>query len=720
MQNEQTIRVEDILQKLSKLICPINEVHSSFSEDIESILKDLGKLVNCQVGSIYVVSPGNMLKGLTRFGYEEEFKNITYMLGKEKNGSDLHRDEEKGIEGGGITAFVATTGQGRWFDSQSEVKDHPAWKGAIDKIQWNEKREFKNCGILPLIVGNEIIGVLKMENFNHFDPEQNAISGEVKNTVEVFAPFIAQALDNYRKQIMPGEKQYVITKAKAKEFVEINPGEIQLEHLLTSICTSDTYYFKHDKPLAKLTERLPLVLGHETVAIVREVGLNKKYNPRPKKEDFDKYLNNETITVGDHVVVIPQIPCAKCKTCRESHGTVNDFGENYCENVQHMASNMDGSLRTKYSYDKDFLIKYDPKIIPNELAVLTEPFAQLVQVLRELGFKKSQLGFKDIHVFGEIALNNAFKIPNEKFDEYFKIFASNNQTPRTLLRLPHLQEELPNRYITFSHYELMRRGLFLSANQDEVIDKKILLQKEQPIVLILGSGSVAFMAALLLREAYGLKKDQVYIYGRRSKTLNHFSKTNLGVTINVTNASIDGIKINENIPQIDSPNDSEIILLQQFITDYFEKEKKIKFDIIIECAGGKSTENLVNFALNNIANKGIIALFGLSLESIRVDFKKVIDNEVTFKGFYRACRGSYFEALEYLSQPFFCEKAMELLNNRKIITITETRDLDSAFEKSYSKEEQYWGKTLLELSDTIIPIIADIKKEEQAGKEVSR
>ena len=710
MQNEQAIRIEDILQNLSKLICPINEVHSSFNEGIESVLKDLGKLVHCDVGSIYAVSPGNTLKGLTRFGYEEEFKNITYQLGKEKDGSDLYRDEEKGIEGGGITAFVATTGQGQWFNSQSEVKDHRAWKGAIDKIQWNGDREFKNCGILPLIVGNEIIGVLKMENFNHFAPEQITISEEVKNTVEVFAPFIAQALDNYRKQIMPGEKQYVITKTKAKEFVAINPGDIQLEHLLTSICTSDTYYFKHDKPPAKLAERLPLVLGHETVAIVREVGLNKKYNPRPNKEDFDKYLNDETITVGDHVVVIPQIPCAKCKTCRESHGTVDDFGENYCEYVQHMASNINGSLRTKYSYDKDFLIKYDPKAIPNELAVLTEPFAQLVQVLRELGFKNEQLGFKDIHVFGEIALNNAFKIPAEKFDEYFKIFAANNQTPRILLRLPRLQEELTNRYIKFSHYELMRRGLFLSANQDEIKDNKILLEKEQPNVLILGPGPVAFMAALLLREAYGLKKDQVYIYGRRNKELNHFSKTDLGITIDVTNASIDGIQINENIPKIDSPNDNEVVLLQQFITDYFDKEKGIKFDIIIDCAGGKSTENLVNFALNNIANKGIIALFGLSEEPIRVDFKKVIDNEVTFKGFYRACRGSYFEALEYLSQSIFSEKAKELLYNRKTMTITETRDLDSAFERSCSKEDQYWGKILVELSDTIIPIIADIKQ----------
>lgn len=692
--------IEDILRNLARLICPSRETHSSFSVDIEKILIDLGHLVNCAVGSIYVITPKNVLEGLTRFGYENEIKGIEYKLGKRKDGADLFSNENSGGKGGGITAFVATTGVDLWFNSHDDVKRHPAWAGKIDSTQWSDGREFKNCGILSLIVGNEIIGVLKMENIS------DQINDDVKNTIIAFKPFIAQALDSYRKQIMPGEIQYIVTHTKAEKFEEVNSGDIQLEHLLTSICTSDTYYFRHQKSKEKLSERLPLVLGHETVAIVREVGLNKKYKPSP----YNHEINNDTITIGDHVVVIPQVPCGKCKICEDSDGTIDKYGENYCENVQHMASNMDGSLRTKYSYDKDLLIKYDPMIIPNELAVLTEPFAQMVQVLRELGFEKGQEGFRiDIHKFNEIALDNAFRISPDKFDEYFKIFASNDQTPRLLLRLP-FGENLSSS-IKFSHYALMRRGLFLSAyrgcNGNGLDEKSIYLEKKEPYVLILGTGASAYIAALLICDAYGLSKDHVYIYGRRDEVLNHFSENDLGVTINVKSVCIGGVKVSEDIPYIENPSQNEILLLQQLITDYLEKEKNINFDIIIDCAGGKSTENLISFALNNIANKGMIALFGLSDDAININFQKVINNEVTFKGFFRACRGSYFEAMNYLSQEKFAKKASVLLCGCDPEIVSNTETLESAFKKSYS--DKHWGKVLVKLSDTIIPITTAMK-----------
>jgi Threonine dehydrogenase and related Zn-dependent dehydrogenases len=699
--NNADIKIEDILIELSPLICPTTiDSQLSFSNQITNILSKIGTLINCEVGSISVISPKTgKLEGLTTFGYKADISEITYSLGKQLDGKDLFRSNANET-GGGITAFVATVGREEWFNSQEDVRNHPAWAGKIDKTQWEENRVFKNCGIIPLIVGNETIGVLKMENF-----EEKTISKPVKKTIHALTPFIAQALDSYRKQLMPGEIQFRITQIKAKKLEKVELGDVLLEHLLTSICTSDSYYFLHKKSKEKLAERLPLVLGHETVAIIREVGLGKYYSWSPYK----KNKKSDMITVGDHVVVIPQIPCGECDTCKNSDGTIETYGENYCENVKHMASNVDGSLRTKYRYQPNLLIKYNPLDLPNKLAVLTEPFAQLVQVLRELGFKKGENGFNlKLGQFNEIILNNAFNIPQQKFDSYFRIFASDIQKPRTLLRLPSAKELLNKSLLdtnndfnlSFSHYALMRRGLFLSALQNENI-----IKNENPNILILGTGPSAFIAALLLREAYNLRKDQVYIYGRRDESLKHFSEHNLGNTINVGAGKIDGNSITIDLPLLEKAETPEkrILTLQQFITNHLKKQN-IKFDLVLECAGGDSTENLISFALDNIANKGIIALFGLSDQPITVNFKKVMESEITFKGFFRACLGSYFEAIEYLKETEFAQKASELLQDREPNFIKESCELDAAFEQSLSKKENDWGKILVKLADTIKPI----------------
>jgi threonine dehydrogenase-like Zn-dependent dehydrogenase len=687
-------RHEDIIEELIKLIGPVSESGShvlnqeDFKNNLTIFLKHFLKSLQCELGSIYTVEPNkNELRGFVTFGYTKDISDIKYELGDvNKKGKDLFK-RNNNEKGKGITAFVATTGEVLWFDRRKLPSSHPAHAGRIDQRQWIHNRVFKNCGIIPLKVGNEIIGVVKLENFQAESPNY-IISVDKKDLSLKIVRLIALAMDNHRRRLMKGDQIYRITINKPEQFEKVALGQVALKHVLTSICKSDYAYFTHKKSKEKLAERLPLVLGHETVAIIHELSYEQHYT--------DKNQNgiNEFIQVGDRVVVIPQIPCENCPTCKASDGTVNTYGENYCENVKHMASNAEGSLRTRYRYWSDLLIKI-PNEIENELAVLTEPIAQLVQVWRELGFddqRKEEIELNLIK-FKEIVLDNAFNIEADKFDDYFKIFAHDQQTPRTALRLIFDKFNKSEPIIrSFSHYRLMRRGLFLTA-----LAKNInIIKKQNPKILILGTGPFAYFAAVLITQAYGIKKENLYVYGRRDASLAHFelfaNKINIEYP-SINNTSYGYSKTNE------SDETQKLKLCQNSITKAL-KSNNIEFDIILECIGGESTGNLIEFSLNNIADQGIIALFGLSDDSIDVDFNKVMSKQVTFKGFFRACRQSYLDVITHLKNPEFAKLISHVVENHcPPISIIQEKDLDKAFFISNSKEEKSWGKVLVSLAE---------------------
>ncbi len=682
---------EDVTEELAKLIGPVTESVShllnqdDFKKYLTLFLKHFLTTLQCELGSIYLVEPNKKeLRGFVTFGYKKYIGDIVYELGDvNKKGRDLFR-KKKNEKGTGITAYVATTGKELWFDRKKLPSSHPAHAGKIDQRQWVHNRVFKNCGIIPLKVGNEIIGVVKLENL-HSKAPYYIISEDKKELALKIVLLIALAMDNHRRRLMKGDQIYRITINKPNQFEKVTLGQVALKHVLTSICKSDYDYFTHNKSKDKLAERLPLVLGHETVAKIHELSYEQHYQDGKK----------EFILVGDRVVVIPQIPCKNCPTCKASDGTVNTYGENYCENVKHMASNAEGSLRTRYRYWSDLLIKI-PDEIENELAVLTEPIAQLIQVWRELGFddRKKEAIELDLVKFKEIVLDNAFNIEPDKFDDYFKIFAHDRQIPRTTLRLVFDKFNKAEPIIrSFSHYRLMRRGLFLTA----LAKNNNIIKKTNPKILILGTGSFAYFATVLITRIYGIKKENVYIYGRRDSSLAHFKS--LANIINIEYPSInDTLYGYEKKGEVDETQ--KLQLCQEMITRTLKsKLYHTEFDIILECVGGEATENLVEFALNNIADQGIIALFGLSDSSIKIDFSKVMSKQVTFKGFFRACRQSYLDVISYLKRPEFANLIRHVVEKHYPIPIAKEEELDTAFLQSNNKDDKAWGKVLVSLAE---------------------
>jgi len=74
--------------------------------------------------------------------------------------------EDKEIKG--ITAWVATRRKPFWANSHAELRKHVSWQGAWDPAQYGGKEAaatgFHSMYAVPLLLNNELLGVLKIEN----------------------------------------------------------------------------------------------------------------------------------------------------------------------------------------------------------------------------------------------------------------------------------------------------------------------------------------------------------------------------------------------------------------------------------------------------------------------------------------------------------------------------------------------------------------------------
>ncbi len=125
---------------------------------VSEIVKTAAESLHAEICSLWLVDPsGRRLHLADGYGFSTEARREqTYTL----SSKDAPDDEIDGI-----TAWVAVRKKPFWANSGEELRAHPSWKGKWDDQIWKQRnKEFRCLYAVPLIRGDTVIGVLKVEN----------------------------------------------------------------------------------------------------------------------------------------------------------------------------------------------------------------------------------------------------------------------------------------------------------------------------------------------------------------------------------------------------------------------------------------------------------------------------------------------------------------------------------------------------------------------------
>lgn len=161
-------------------------------------------------------------------------------------------------------------------------------------------------------------------------------------------------------------KAAVLKKWRDIEIVDVatpepKPGECLIKVSYAGVCGSDVHIYEGNHPTAKT----PVILCHEILGEI--AGMNGE--------------SLKGLKIGDKVTVEPLKSCGVCEACRNGHFHV-------CRELKLLGVHENGGFAEYVKADINKVVKVPP--IPDEIAVLTEPLAVGLHVVRRSSLKVGQ------------------------------------------------------------------------------------------------------------------------------------------------------------------------------------------------------------------------------------------------------------------------------------------------------------------------------------------
>lgn len=135
----------------------------------------------------------------------------------------------------------------------------------------------------------------------------------------------------------------------------LSSSDVRVDVYAAGICGSDIPRYFQGR-----VHFFPVVLGHEISGVVSEIGSSVK-----------------GVVPGDHVVVIPLMPCGNCRSCAEGKYSL-------CENYKFIGSSVNGGFATQIVLPEKNLYKL-PKQIPHEDSIFFETASVALHAVDLLG-----------------------------------------------------------------------------------------------------------------------------------------------------------------------------------------------------------------------------------------------------------------------------------------------------------------------------------------------
>ncbi|MGX7205404.1 alcohol dehydrogenase catalytic domain-containing protein [Enterococcus pingfangensis] len=328
---------------------------------------------------------------------------------------------------------------------------------------------------------------------------------------------------------------------------EIPKNWVAVEPTYASICHADLRYFAGLRRPEALAKKLPMALLHEGIGVVKET-------------QSDKF------TVGDRVVVVPNIPGQILHPEIQQKPGVP---VNYSKGNAFLGSGYDGMAQSRLVHPEECLVRI-PDEVPNEIAVLSE-------------------------------------------------------------------------LSSVSHHAI-----------SHVEDK---LKKVDTHVALFGDGPVGYFTAVMLKYLYGINSDRFVVFGAADDKLAHFDFART-----------------ENVLTYDFKNSEE------------------KFDVLIECTGGKFSESALNQAIELADSLADIIFMGVTEELVPLDTRDILEKGITAHGSSRSSTIDFEAVIKGMMNPDY-RKALSKILPEHLSEISSGEDFRQVMEKFV--ENPGWNKTVM-------------------------
>lgn len=328
---------------------------------------------------------------------------------------------------------------------------------------------------------------------------------------------------------------------------EIPEKWVAVEPTYASICHADLRYFAGLRRPEALAKKLPMALLHEGIGVVKET-------------------RSEKFSVGDRVVVVPNIPG---QILHPEIDQKPDVPGNYSKGNAFLGSGYDGMAQSRLVHPEECLVRITDEI-PNEIAVLAE-------------------------------------------------------------------------LSSVSHHAI-----------SHVEDK---LKKTETRVALFGDGPVGYFTAVMLKYLYGVDAERFVVFGAADDKLAHFDFAR-----------------------------TENVLTYDFA------HSKEKFDVLIECTGGKFSESALNQAIEIADSLADIIFMGVTEELVPIDTRDILEKGITAHGSSRSSTHDFEAVVAGMEKPEY-RAALSKILPEQIVEISTGEDFRKVMEKFVKNPG--WNKTVM-------------------------
>lgn len=212
-----------------------------------------------------------------------------------------------------------------------------------------------------------------------------------------------------------------------------------------------------------------------------------------------------------------------------------------------------------------------------------------------------------------------------------------------------IPEEIPNEVAVLSELS--------SVSHHAISHVKEKLMNPDTRVALFGDGPVGYFTAVMLKYLYGVDADRFVVFGAADDKLAHFT---FARTANV------------------------------LTYDFTSSDEK--FDVLIECTGGKFSESALNQAIEIADSLADIIFMGVTEELVPLDTRDILEKGITAHGSSRSSTVDFEAVVEGMRKPEY-QAALTKILPEKISEVSNGEDFRKVMAKFV--ENPGWNKTVM-------------------------